>query len=151
MIDMTRVELNPGQGTLLSHLSPLPPLDRTTDTPSPLVESRRRPRVVPTAMTRCGNHPSPFLYLSSPFHFRANTILGPQPSIHRIPYQISPMTNRVATRRLSPSSPTQPPSPHFPALRWKNSSSWNARRRSDARNTSCFTPRPSVGPNARPQ
>lgn len=63
MTDMTRVEPNPGQRTLLSHPSSLPPLDRTTDTPSLLVESRRRLRVVPTATTRCGNrHPPLFVY-----------------------------------------------------------------------------------------
>lgn len=151
MIDTTRVEQNPGQRTLPSHLSVLHPLDRTIDTPSLPVESRRRPRVVPTATTRCGNRPSPLLSLSSPFHSRANTTLDPQPSTRQILSQTSPMIKSVATRRVSPSYPTQPPSPHFLALRWRNSLSWNVRRRSDVRNTSCFTPRLSVGPNARLQ
>ena len=110
-IDTTTLVQNPGQRTLLSHRLALPLLDRTTGTPSPPVESRRRPRVVPTATTRCGIHPSPF-NSSLPFHLRANTTLGPLPFTQQIPLRTQPTRSFVMTRRVSPSCPTQPPSPH---------------------------------------
>src|ERR1700753_2684987 len=66
-IDTTRVEQNPGQKTLQSNPSVPHPLVRTTDTPPLPVESRRRPRVVPTATTRCGNRPLSFLARPHPF------------------------------------------------------------------------------------
>lgn len=132
-IDTTKVEQNPGQKTLVFHPSLLQPPDRTTDTPSPPVELRRRPKVVPTATTR------------------ANIILDPRPFTQPIPLLTQPMSSSFMTRKLSRSYQTQPPSPPFLVWRWKSSSSWNVRKHSDARNMSCFTPRPFFGPNARPQ
>ena len=99
-----------------------------------------------TATTRCGNRSSP-PYSSSPFHFRVNTILGPLPFTQRIPFQISPMNNVIGTVSLS--YPTRAPFLPSPASRWKNFLSWNVRRPSDAHNTSYFTPKRSVEPNAR--
>lgn len=103
-----------------------------------------------TATTRCGIRPSSS-NSSSPFHFRANTTLGPLPSTQPIPFQTSPMTNSLATGAASPSCQTQALSPLSLALRWRNYTYWNVKRPSDVQNTSCFTLKPSVGPNARLQ